>query len=735
MEKNGILKQRKELKKRSHKIVKSHFVFLFFLTLIMLLFGTENRLSLSGWSRQNPDASSETEQMGDTPEAAEGSSVLDNGFALTAQNVIRNIMSGKLFKGQEEAEKLEQQIKEEGDISEALGRTNGVLAQVVNAVSAGKPAALLGSALYSIFHSQAGVAVVFVIASLLWQVLIYIFLKNVYSGIYRRIFLEARIYENVPFSDVLHFAAVRRWGRASWTLFVKDFYQLLWSLTIVGGLIKMYSYAAVPYIVAENPGVRAREAITLSRKMMNGHKMEMFKYDLTMIGWHLLSLVTFGISDLIYGVSYRTACRTEFYVKVREEAIRNKTEGWELLNDQYLFEKADRILLYETYFDVVDEITLIQENKIELKGVKKFVSDWFGIWLGTLEEKKRYDSQEGRKFSIAHYRMCMAGTAYPNWLNPLWRKKEISKQSQFSFLRNYSIWTLFLLFIGLSFIGWTWEVTVHYVQTGAFANRGTLFGPWLPIYGSGGVIVLLLCSRFRKNPVAEFFIAIVLCGILEYTSGWYLETKYHQRWWSYDGYFLNLHGRICAEGLLVFGVGCCLIVYMIAPLFDFVLSRLKKAILISICVVLAVLYGIDLGYSSQHPNMAEGAIEADTKETEAKETEDDAGTAAEKASDDAGAAAEKVSDDAGAAVEKSSDDVGTTAEKSSNEAGTASEKASDDAGAATEKASDETGTAAEKASDNTGSATEKASDEAGTASEEPSSDEKTDIEEEQKPAA
>ena len=154
-------------------------------------------------------------------------------------------------------------------------------------------------------------------------------------------------------------------------------------------------------------------------------------------------------------------------------------------------------------------------------------------------------------------------------------------------------------------------------------NRGTLLGPWLPIYGAGGVVVLILCSRFRRQPVLEFVTAIVLCGILEYFSAWYLETKFHRRWWSYDGYFLNLHGRICAEGLLVFGVGCCIVVYLIAPMFDFLLSKIKTSILIPICVVLGVLFVVDEVHSSTHPNMAKGAVEAvkDTSQTEAPQTE------------------------------------------------------------------------------------------------------------------
>ena len=106
-------------------------------------------------------------------------------------------------------------------------------------------------------------------------------------------------------------------------------------------------------------------------------------------------------------------------------------------------------------------------------------------------------------------------------------------------------------------------------------NRGTLHGPWLPIYGTGGVIILILLKKLRKKPLFEFLAAMVLCGGLEYFSSWYLEkTHGGQRWWDYTGYFLNLNGRICAEGLLTFGLGGLAIVYLLAPALDNLLSRI-----------------------------------------------------------------------------------------------------------------------------------------------------------------
>ena len=603
-----ILRQRKELKKRSHQIVRSHYLVLLFLTLVVILFGTEFTYIKENWG-ENPFFGREAEEDTD-----------DVGSILDSDTVLSDIMQGRMSEGEAVSEQLEGEIREKGDTSKVLGRTRGVFSQLVNMASSGKFYSSAARTLFSVVKSETLVGVIFILISFFWYIAVYFLIRNMISVIYRRVLLLLRIYENITPGDILHFVAVRKWVKAAWVMLVMDIYHALWYLTVIGGLIKSYSYFAVPYIIAENPDLKANEAITLSRKMMDGYKLELLLYQVTMIGWHILGAITFSVSEYAYGVAYRTACETEFYTKVREAAIRNQIDGWELLCDRYLYEKADKIELYETYFDVVDEITLIHEQKMELTGYRKVLADWFGIWWGSLADKKKYDELEGRKYAIVHYRMCMDGKAYPQWLNPLWRRKEISKVGHVSFLRNYSIWTLFLLFISFSFIGWSWEVALHFMQAGEFVNRGTLLGPWLPIYGSGGVIVLMLCSRFRKNPALEFITAVILCGTLEYFAGWYLETKFHRRWWSYDGYFLNLHGRICAEGLLVFGVGCCLVVYLIAPLFDILLSRIKSSILIPICIVLAVLFGADQIHSSFHPNMAKGAVEQKPVETGGSET-------------------------------------------------------------------------------------------------------------------
>ena len=166
--------------------------------------------------------------------------------------------------------------------------------------------------------------------------------------------------------------------------------------------------------------------------------------------------------------------------------------------------------------------------------------------------------------------------------------------------------TLVLLFFLFSIIGWCWEVVLHLLSEGTFVNRGVLHGPWLPIYGTGGVLVLLTLYKLRDKPWLEFWATVVVCGVAEYFTAYYLETVYDRRWWDYAGYFLNLHGRICAEGLLVFGLGGMAVVYGVAPLFDNLLHKVRRSVLIGLCAALIALFCVDQAYSHFHPNEGEG---------------------------------------------------------------------------------------------------------------------------------
>ncbi len=90
-------------------------------------------------------------------------------------------------------------------------------------------------------------------------------------------------------------------------------FTALWSiLFIIPGIVAGYSYAMAPYILAENPQMSANEAIRASKELMRGHKWRLFCLDMSFIGWHLLTLVTFGLSELVIG-PYQAQAHAVFY--------------------------------------------------------------------------------------------------------------------------------------------------------------------------------------------------------------------------------------------------------------------------------------------------------------------------------------------------------------------------------------------------------------------------------------
>ncbi|MGN0036494.1 MAG: DUF975 family protein [Bacteroidaceae bacterium] len=109
------------------------------------------------------------------------------------------------------------------------------------------------------------------------------------------------------------------YGRIFCTLFLQGLYTVLWSLLlIVPGIIKAYSYAMTPYILADYPELKNNAAIEKSMRMMDGHKMKLFLLDLSFIGWILLSFLTLGIGFLFLS-PYMTTAHVAFYEDLKAE--------------------------------------------------------------------------------------------------------------------------------------------------------------------------------------------------------------------------------------------------------------------------------------------------------------------------------------------------------------------------------------------------------------------------------
>lgn len=125
-------------------------------------------------------------------------------------------------------------------------------------------------------------------------------------------------------------------------------YIALWSiLLVIPGIVAAYSYSMTFFIMQENPGMSATEAIKASKQLMRGHKLELFWLELSFLGWAILSMLTFGIGYFFLN-PYFVATKTAYYDSIRvldrkerDEFDENETFYVDVSDDEAEDEEAD----------------------------------------------------------------------------------------------------------------------------------------------------------------------------------------------------------------------------------------------------------------------------------------------------------------------------------------------------------------------------------------------------------
>ncbi len=118
---------------------------------------------------------------------------------------------------------------------------------------------------------------------------------------------------------------------------------------------------------------------------------------------------------------------------------------------------------------------------------------------------------------------------------------------------QYSVSEWMLFFYVYCLIGWCIESTFVSVRKRKFVNRGFMRGPFLPLYGSGAVMILFVTIPFRDNVIAMFFAGALAASILEYATGTVMEAIFKVRYWDYSKNKFNLNGHICLSTSIAWG--------------------------------------------------------------------------------------------------------------------------------------------------------------------------------------
>lgn len=121
-------------------------------------------------------------------------------------------------------------------------------------------------------------------------------------------------------------------------------------------------------------------------------------------------------------------------------------------------------------------------------------------------------------------------------------------------IENYTVPHWILFFYIYCFLGWVWESSYVSVCKRKFVNRGFLKGPFLPIYGSGALCILIVTIPVRGNIPLMFLAGMVSATVLEYVTGAVMERLFRVRYWDYSDKFLNVNGYICLSSTICWGV-------------------------------------------------------------------------------------------------------------------------------------------------------------------------------------
>lgn len=137
-----------------------------------------------------------------------------------------------------------------------------------------------------------------------------------------RYFLKSRKNLSVDLGEVIQNFKDKTFLNVAKVTFFKNLFITLWMLLfIVPGIIKIFEYWAIDYILAVRPDIDRKEAHRLSKILMDGNKWDCFVLGFSFIGWEILSLFTFGILGILYVNPYEQATYVEFFCDLRLQAL------------------------------------------------------------------------------------------------------------------------------------------------------------------------------------------------------------------------------------------------------------------------------------------------------------------------------------------------------------------------------------------------------------------------------
>lgn len=154
---------------------------------------------------------------------------------------------------------------------------------------------------------------------------------------------------------------------------------------------------------------------------------------------------------------------------------------------------------------------------------------------------------------------------------------------------HFREWLSFFYFYCI--FGWCFESTYVSVKNHKLTNRGFLRGPWLPLYGSGAILVLWLTLPFQGTPALVYIVGALGATVLEYATGEIMVRFFKVRYWDYSDQHIQYKGHICLSSSIAWGFLSLLMVYVVhKPVEQFIFWMHEEVVsvltfVITVCIV------------------------------------------------------------------------------------------------------------------------------------------------------
>lgn len=162
---------------------------------------------------------------------------------------------------------------------------------------------------------------------------------------------------------------------------------------------------------------------------------------------------------------------------------------------------------------------------------------------------------------------------------------------------QYSViqWLFFYYFY--CFFGWVFESTFVSVKSRKFVNRGFMRGPFLPIYGSGAIMMLVVSMPFQDHIFLTYIAGCIGATALELVTGILMESLFKVRYWDYSDQKFNYKGHICLSSTIAWGFLTILMTEFVHRGVEQAVSLIPYRVVTVVTLVLTVYIIIDFTLS------------------------------------------------------------------------------------------------------------------------------------------